>query len=135
MCQPISWLHVQALHDPMEEMEELARASGQKGCAFCGGLGHRVADCPKLASQVRPLALYCAPVHLPHGRDIDMQQHSGEHGYVCAASLLSVPAAMSRPWCDSRSRHNVVRCTCSFQCRQQAAPGVQALAAWLQVRC
>ena len=47
-------LGVQALHDPMAEMEELARASGQKGCAFCGGLGHRVADCPKLASQVRP---------------------------------------------------------------------------------
>ena len=43
---------MQALHDPMAEMEELARQSGQKGCAFCGGLGHRIADCPKLASQV-----------------------------------------------------------------------------------
>ena len=37
----------------MAEMEELARQSGQKGCAFCGGLGHRIADCPKLAAQVR----------------------------------------------------------------------------------
>lgn len=43
----------QALDDPMEELEELARASGQKGCAYCGGLGHRIADCPKLDSQNR----------------------------------------------------------------------------------
>eukprot|EP00878_Enallax_costatus_P001578 GHUV01001729.1.p1 GENE.GHUV01001729.1~~GHUV01001729.1.p1 ORF type:complete len:664 (+),score=253.11 GHUV01001729.1:309-2300(+) len=39
------------LHDPMEEMEALAAASGIKGCAYCGGLGHRIADCPKLRSE------------------------------------------------------------------------------------
>eukprot|EP00884_Botryococcus_braunii_P021065 jgi/Botrbrau1/7642/Bobra.0159s0088.1 len=44
---------LQALDDPMEELEELAKASGQKGCAYCGGLGHRIADCPKLDSQNR----------------------------------------------------------------------------------
>lgn len=42
---------VQALHDPLEEMEALAAASGIKGCAYCGGLGHRIADCPKLRSE------------------------------------------------------------------------------------
>lgn len=41
----------QALHDPLEEMEALAAASGIKGCAYCGGLGHRIADCPKLRSE------------------------------------------------------------------------------------
>lgn len=42
---------LQTLHDPMEEMEALAAASGIKGCAYCGGLGHRIADCPKLRSE------------------------------------------------------------------------------------
>lgn len=53
-----SWpgVDMQALYDPMEEMQELARKSGRKGCAFCGGLGHRIADCPKLASQTREKA-------------------------------------------------------------------------------
>ncbi|WIA30008.1 hypothetical protein OEZ86_000105 [Tetradesmus obliquus] len=40
-----------ALHDPLEEMEALAALSGIKGCAYCGGLGHRIADCPKLRSE------------------------------------------------------------------------------------
>eukprot|EP00246_Nothoceros_aenigmaticus_P003828 TRINITY_DN15032_c0_g1_i1.p1 TRINITY_DN15032_c0_g1~~TRINITY_DN15032_c0_g1_i1.p1 ORF type:complete len:624 (+),score=164.32 TRINITY_DN15032_c0_g1_i1:44-1873(+) len=39
------------LDDPMEEAEELARASGIKGCAYCGGLGHRIGECPKLEHQ------------------------------------------------------------------------------------
>ena len=36
------------LDDPMEEAthDELAR-----GCQFCGGLGHRVATCPKLEAH------------------------------------------------------------------------------------
>ncbi len=42
-----------ALEDPYENMEKLAAASGQKGCIYCGGLGHRIGDCPKLASQNR----------------------------------------------------------------------------------
>lgn len=37
-----------ALDDPIEEMEALAAASGVKGCAICGGLGHRATQCPKL---------------------------------------------------------------------------------------
>lgn len=41
----------QALHDPIEEMEALAVASGVKGCAYCGGLGHRVTECPKMRSE------------------------------------------------------------------------------------
>ncbi|CDY39973.1 BnaC06g40510D [Brassica napus] len=39
------------LKDPMEEAENIANASGVKGCAYCGGLGHRIRDCPKLEQQ------------------------------------------------------------------------------------
>ncbi|KAL3834282.1 hypothetical protein ACJIZ3_009018 [Penstemon smallii] len=39
------------LNDPMEEAEAIANASGVKGCAYCGGLGHRIRDCPKLEHQ------------------------------------------------------------------------------------
>jgi|APGre2960657404_1045060.scaffolds.fasta_scaffold75992_2 ATP-dependent RNA helicase DDX41 len=35
----------------MEAYEELAAASGVKGCAYCGGLGHRISGCPKLRSE------------------------------------------------------------------------------------
>ncbi|XP_022841518.1 DEAD-box ATP-dependent RNA helicase 35 isoform X1 [Olea europaea var. sylvestris] len=39
------------LNDPMEDVEEIANASGVKGCVYCGGLGHRIRDCPKLEHQ------------------------------------------------------------------------------------
>jgi len=42
-----------ALDDPLEEMEELAAASGIKGCTICGGLGHRATQCPKLEAENR----------------------------------------------------------------------------------
>ena len=42
-----------ALADPVEELQALADASGTKGCAYCGGLGHRIAACPKLDAQNR----------------------------------------------------------------------------------
>eukprot|EP00906_Rhabdomonas_costata_P027070 RCo038503 len=35
---------LRTLHDPMEEEED---DDGQ-GCSYCGGLGHRIANCPKL---------------------------------------------------------------------------------------
>ncbi|KAK2996738.1 hypothetical protein RJ639_025815 [Escallonia herrerae] len=38
------------LNDPMEDLDVTA-ASGVKGCGYCGGLGHRIRDCPKLESQ------------------------------------------------------------------------------------
>jgi ATP-dependent RNA helicase DDX41 len=38
------------LDDPMEQAEELAKLTGTKGCAYCGGLGHRIGDCPKLGN-------------------------------------------------------------------------------------
>ena len=38
------------MDDPLEAMQDAAAASGAKGCAFCGGLGHRITDCPKLAT-------------------------------------------------------------------------------------
>ncbi|GAB2214436.1 hypothetical protein Droror1_Dr00018782 [Drosera rotundifolia] len=39
------------LHDPTEEAQALADASGVKGCAYCGGLGHRIQNCAKLDHQ------------------------------------------------------------------------------------
>ncbi|KAM7256283.1 hypothetical protein ACFE04_012024 [Oxalis oulophora] len=39
------------LNDPMDEVEDITMASGVKGCAYCGGLGHRIKDCPKLEHQ------------------------------------------------------------------------------------
>ncbi|KAG4915343.1 hypothetical protein JHK87_052900 [Glycine soja] len=39
------------LNDPMEDNEEIIDISGVKGCAYCGGLGHRIRDCPKLEHQ------------------------------------------------------------------------------------
>lgn len=39
------------LSDPMEDVEAITNASGVKGCAYCGGLGHRIIECPKLEHQ------------------------------------------------------------------------------------
>ena len=44
------------LHDPFEEAEAAqaaADATGARGCVHCGGLGHRVSDCPKLQAETR----------------------------------------------------------------------------------
>jgi ATP-dependent RNA helicase DDX41 len=29
--------------------------NGVKGCAFCGGLGHRITECPKIDKDARRL--------------------------------------------------------------------------------
>ena len=42
---------LQMLEDPSDHAEELAKLTGTKGCAYCGGLGHRIGDCPKLGNQ------------------------------------------------------------------------------------
>ncbi|CAH2038367.1 unnamed protein product [Thlaspi arvense] len=42
---------LEELNDPMEDAETIANAGGVKGCAYCGGLGHRIGDCPKLENQ------------------------------------------------------------------------------------
>lgn len=44
-----------SLDDPFEMQEELVTISGIRGCAYCGGLGHRVTECPKLATQDREI--------------------------------------------------------------------------------
>jgi ATP-dependent RNA helicase DDX41 len=41
-----------AIDDPMESLAEVERA-GHKGCAYCGGLGHRIQNCPKLKADSR----------------------------------------------------------------------------------
>lgn len=44
---------LQTMYDPMEELKELEAVSGTKGCVYCSGLGHRIADCPKLRADTR----------------------------------------------------------------------------------
>ncbi|KAG5187014.1 DEAD box helicase [Tribonema minus] len=41
-----------ALDDPDEDIQDMG---GVKGCAFCGGLGHRITDCPKIDKDARRL--------------------------------------------------------------------------------
>ncbi|KAI3864379.1 hypothetical protein MKX03_010217 [Papaver bracteatum] len=41
------------LEDPLDYGPDLTNMSGVKGCAYCGGLGHRIGDCPKLEQQKR----------------------------------------------------------------------------------
>ena len=38
------------LDDPTENLAELEGNSGVRGCQYCGGLGHRIGDCPKLTN-------------------------------------------------------------------------------------
>lgn len=44
------------LADPTEELQEVEAMSGMKGCAYCSGLGHRLADCPKLRAETKAAA-------------------------------------------------------------------------------
>ena len=30
---------------------DLSNAEGERGCTYCGGLGHRITDCPKLETM------------------------------------------------------------------------------------
>ncbi|XVF79197.1 hypothetical protein PTKIN_Ptkin14bG0201000 [Pterospermum kingtungense] len=41
------------LDDPIEDVDAMTNACGIKGCAYCGGLGHRIRNCPKLDHQKR----------------------------------------------------------------------------------
>mmetsp|Transcript_14242 Transcript_14242/g.21070 ORF Transcript_14242/g.21070 Transcript_14242/m.21070 type:complete len:611 (+) Transcript_14242:1-1833(+) len=41
-----------ALDDPDESLQNV---NGVKGCAFCGGLGHRITECPKIDKDARRL--------------------------------------------------------------------------------
>jgi ATP-dependent RNA helicase DDX41 len=43
---------LQALDDPDDDLQDVG---GTKGCAFCGGLGHRITECPKLDKDARRL--------------------------------------------------------------------------------
>lgn len=38
------------IDDPDEDLQDLG---GTKGCSFCGGLGHRITECPKLEKDAR----------------------------------------------------------------------------------
>ena len=39
------------LEDPNDISHEMVALGGHKGCLFCGGLGHRIHQCPKLANE------------------------------------------------------------------------------------
>jgi ATP-dependent RNA helicase DDX41 len=43
---------LQALDNPDDDLNDL---DGTKGCSFCGGLGHRITDCPKLDKDARKI--------------------------------------------------------------------------------
>ncbi|CAG9461121.1 unnamed protein product [Pedinophyceae sp. YPF-701] len=42
-----------SLEDPTETAAEVAALTGQRGCTYCGGLGHRITECPKLRAENR----------------------------------------------------------------------------------
>jgi ATP-dependent RNA helicase DDX41 len=44
---------LQALEDPDKDIEGLG---GVRGCAFCGGLGHRITECPKLEKDAKRIS-------------------------------------------------------------------------------
>jgi len=44
---------LEALDDPDRDLEGLG---GVRGCAFCGGLGHRITDCPKMDKDANRIA-------------------------------------------------------------------------------
>lgn len=44
---------LEILEDPAEALGQL---NGVKGCAFCGGLGHRITECPKIDKNARRIA-------------------------------------------------------------------------------
>jgi len=46
---------LQAIQDPFADEAELDKLGGVRGCAFCGGLGHRITDCPKRDKNARQL--------------------------------------------------------------------------------
>ena len=46
---------LQAIQDPFAGEAELDALGGVRGCAFCGGLGHRITDCPKRDKNARQL--------------------------------------------------------------------------------
>lgn len=43
---------LQALQDPDDDIFDVG---GVKGCSFCGGLGHRITECPKLDKDARKI--------------------------------------------------------------------------------
>ncbi len=44
---------LQTLEDPDNDIDGLG---GVRGCAFCGGLGHRITDCPKLEKDAKRIS-------------------------------------------------------------------------------
>ena len=39
-----------------DPLENIVRSDGTQGCAFCGGLGHSIVDCPKIDKDARRVA-------------------------------------------------------------------------------
>lgn len=65
---------MQAIEDPMEallqSMDAEAGGDDGRGCKYCGGLGHRLQNCPKLRAETRQAeAKHRSSVH-PSGRAV-----------------------------------------------------------------
>jgi ATP-dependent RNA helicase DDX41 len=50
---------LRGLVDP-QDISDMPQVSGVMGCGFCGGLGHRITECPKLAatSKAKKIGTY-----------------------------------------------------------------------------
>ncbi|KAJ3328798.1 hypothetical protein HDU76_009271 [Blyttiomyces sp. JEL0837] len=58
---------LEALDDPTEKFKGMAGVSSE--CTFCGGLGHLIAQCPKLEQQRKQLSASHRSLHSGSGRD------------------------------------------------------------------
>ena len=47
--------HIPPVLMAIEEPDQDVSAIGGQGCSFCGGLGHRITNCPKLDKDSRKL--------------------------------------------------------------------------------
>ncbi|KAJ1567198.1 DEAD (Asp-Glu-Ala-Asp) box polypeptide 41, partial [Cladochytrium tenue] len=59
---------LEALHDPTENLKGVAGVAAE--CTFCGGLGHLIANCPKLDTQIHVLHSSNRTLHSGTGRDV-----------------------------------------------------------------
>jgi hypothetical protein len=65
--------------DPMDEEINGGDDYNEKGCAFCGGLGHRVATCPKLEQARMNQTLTPTPNPNPNPKPTPSPSHNPGH--------------------------------------------------------
>lgn len=58
------------LTDPRDDLDAINGACGFSGCGYCGGLGHRMLNCPKLEHQ-KTMAIANISRECEHGHNRD----------------------------------------------------------------